>query len=52
MFKKIILSFFIFIISLFFQTGIFAEDVKVENIFSDINSNYKYLEELQFLFDR
>jgi len=48
MFQKI----FLFCI-LFFITCIstYASSQKVEDVFSDINKNYKYLQELQILFD-
>jgi len=41
-------------ISLFFTLlpGVFASQVRVENVFSDISADYKYRDELQLLFDR
>lgn len=52
MFKKIILTFFILTISLFSVDDIFAYSVPVQNVFSDIDANYKYLHELQTLYDK
>ena len=48
MFQKILLfiTFFIFL-----QTSVFANQ-KVEDVFEDIDSNYKYLSELQMLYDK
>ena len=56
MFKKILISLF-FMFSVFFTTFLMwsntsAWNVKVENVFSDISSDYKYLYELQTLYDR
>lgn len=48
MFQKIILALFLFI---FCGSGVFANQ-KVEDIFQDINADYKYLWELQLLFDK
>lgn len=47
--KKIFLYIFVFFT---FANSSFASDVLVENIFSDIDSNYIYRDELQSLFDR
>ncbi|MCD5385205.1 S-layer homology domain-containing protein, partial [Candidatus Gracilibacteria bacterium] len=56
MLKKILILIitFSFLVSgyFFFGNNISAGSIKVENIFSDINSNYKYLNELQTLYDR
>jgi hypothetical protein len=44
-----------FLFLLLFFTGIgntFASQILVENIFSDINSDYIYRDELQALYDR
>jgi hypothetical protein len=56
MFKKTLISLVILCFTFF---GFFvlgnstsAESIKVENIFSDIDSNYKYLHELQTLYDK
>jgi hypothetical protein len=52
MIKKTIIIFFIFILSLFSIGSVFATSVPVENIFSDINSDYRYINELQTLYDK
>lgn len=53
MFKKFILIFFILIFNLFFVDDIFASySIPVEDVFSDIDWNYKYLNELQALYDK
>lgn len=49
MFKKLFL--FLCLLFLFFW-NVFAQEIKVENVFSDINSDYKYLNELQTLYDK
>ena len=49
MFKKIILSLFLVF---FLFSFVSAQKIKVENIFSDIKSDYKYLPELQKLYDK
>jgi hypothetical protein len=49
MLQKIILFCIFFIITL---STTFASTQKVEDVFSDINSNYKYLSELQTLYDK
>jgi hypothetical protein len=48
MFQKILffITFFFFL-----QVSVFANQ-KVEDIFIDIDSNYKYLSELQMLYDK
>jgi len=50
MLKKITL----FIITYFFifLSNTFAVSIPVENVFSDISSDYKYYNELQTLYDR
>lgn len=52
MLKKIILTFFVLITSLYSQTVFWAYSIPVQDVFSDINSNYKYLNELQTLYDK
>ncbi|MDP2090794.1 MAG: PKD domain-containing protein [Candidatus Gracilibacteria bacterium] len=52
MLKKIILTFFVLITSLYSQTVFGAYSIPVQDVFSDINSNYKYLNELQTLYDK
>ena len=52
MFKKIIITFFVLLFSLFSQALVFADSIPVENIFSDIDKDYKYLNELQELYDK
>lgn len=50
--KKIFFS-LIFSMSVFFlNTAVFASDILVEDIFSDIDANYEYRDELQALYDR
>ncbi len=49
MLKKLILLLLCFLLSFWAS---FAWEVKVENIFSDIGTNYKYLEDLQTLYDK
>jgi hypothetical protein len=51
MLKKLILTFFILIFSLFTQ-ACFSDSIPVENIFSDIDKDYKYILELQTFYDR
>jgi|GEM_PF-848172 ABC-type long-subunit fatty acid transport system fused permease/ATPase subunit len=51
MLKKLILTFLVLVFSLFSQAITFADSIPVEDIFSDINSDYKYLNELQTLYD-
>lgn len=51
MFKKFILTFSILLLSLYTQAS-FAYSVPVQDVFSDINSNYKYINELQTLYDK
>lgn len=52
MLKKLILTFFILIFSSFWQALVFADSIPVEDIFSDIDVNYKYINELQTLYDK
>ena len=47
--KKILLFLFSFFM---FVNSSFASTVLVENVFSDIDSNYEYRDELQALYDR
>ncbi len=47
--KKIICILFLFFA---FIPWVFAGKILVENVFSDINSNYQYRDELQLLYDR
>jgi len=51
MLKKLILTFLVLVFSLFSQAITFADSIPVEDIFSDINPDYKYLNELQTLYD-
>ena len=56
MFKKVLISLFV-LCGVFFTTFLIwsntqAWNIKVENIFTDIDSDYKYLNELQTLYDR
>ena len=55
MFKKLLISSFVlfavFFTNFLIWNNTLAWSVKVENIFSDINSDYKYLHELQTLYD-
>ncbi|MFK7779910.1 MAG: PKD domain-containing protein [Candidatus Gracilibacteria bacterium] len=50
--KKTILTFLILIFSLFSLDFTFAYSIPVENVFSDIDSDYKYINELQTLYDK
>jgi len=56
MIKKIIFSLivlsFTFLGTFFIGNYTSASSIKVENIFSDIDSDYKYLYELQTLYDQ
>lgn len=52
MFKKLILTFLILTFSLFQIDFVWAYSIPVEDVFSDINSDYKYHQELQTLYDR
>ena len=51
MLKKIIITFLISFTCLFWINYLSADSIPVESIFSDIDENYKYLEELQTLYD-
>ena len=51
MLKKILLL-LIILFNIFQNIEVFADSIPVENIFSDINSDYKYLDELQTLYDK
>lgn len=51
MFKRSLLFIFIFVFSLLFKSEIYSSSASVEDIFSDIWSDYKYLNELQTLYD-
>lgn len=52
MIKKIIYTFFVYIFLFFIKSSLFAASIPVEKIFSDIDSNYKYYNELQYLYDK
>jgi hypothetical protein len=52
MIKKYILIFLVFVLSLFNISSVFADSIPVENIFSDIDADYRYINELQILYDR
>jgi len=52
MFKKIILTFLILILNLFLIDFSLAYSIPVEEVFSDIDSDYKYIHELQTLYDK
>jgi hypothetical protein len=44
---------FLFLLSFFLFVNVgFASNILVENVFSDIDSNYQYRDELQALYDR
>lgn len=51
MLKKLILL-FIILFNFFINIEVFADSIAVEKVFSDINSDYKYLKELQALYDK
>ena len=51
MIKKIFLTFLFIILSLFTQAS-FAVSIPVEDVFDDIDKDYKYYHELQSLYDR
>ena len=54
MLKKILLTFFIFILNIFtinISSADFMYTENVEDVFSDISSDYKYLDELQILYE-
>jgi hypothetical protein len=50
--KKIILFMLLLISQFLFWNQTFAEKIPVENIFIDIDKNYKYYDELQTLYDK
>lgn len=52
MLKKIILIFFVLITSLYSQAVFSAYSIPVQDVFSDIKSDYKYLNELQTFYDK
>lgn len=52
MFKKFILTLFILLFSLLSLNSVIAFSVPVENVFSDIDADYKYKNELQTLYDK
>lgn len=52
MLKKIIISFFIVFVLLLTGNSAFSYSVPVENIFTDIDEDYKYLHELQTFYDK
>ncbi len=52
MFKNIFFTFFILIFGFFSQNVFSADSISVENIFSDIDENYKYIDQLQVLYDK
>ena len=52
MIKNIIVTLMVFFLSLLNIGSVFADQIKVENIFADITQDYKYLKELQTLYDR
>ncbi|MCH2188624.1 PKD domain-containing protein [Candidatus Gracilibacteria bacterium] len=49
MFRNILLGFLFFFSSF---ASVFSADLRVENIFSDIDANYPYLEQLQTLYEQ
>lgn len=51
MLRKILLI-IVLIFSFFIKTDIFAFSVPVQNVFSDIKSDYKYIKELQTFYDK
>ncbi|MDD2871425.1 MAG: PKD domain-containing protein [Candidatus Gracilibacteria bacterium] len=52
MLKKIILIFFVLITSSYSQAVFSAYSIPVQDVFSDIKSDYKYINELQTLYDK
>ena len=56
MFRNIIITLLLFVstflATFFIWSNVSADSLKVENIFVDINSDYKYLNELQTLYDK
>jgi len=52
MLKKLILILLIFTINLILIDFSIAYSVPVENVFSDIDADYKYKNELQTLYDK
>jgi hypothetical protein len=52
MLKKISIVFSIVCLSFFLRLPAFAFTIPVENVFSDIDTSYKYYHELQTLFDK
>jgi hypothetical protein len=50
--KKIILTLFILLFSFLSLNSVIAFSIPVENVFSDIDADYKYLNELQTLYDK
>jgi hypothetical protein len=51
MIKKLFIIFFCFI-SLFSFANAENKKIQVQDIFSDINSDYQYIDELQLLYDK
>ncbi len=45
---KFLVSFFLFVV---FSSSVFSSNVLVEDVFTDVDSNYKYRDELQTLYD-
>jgi hypothetical protein len=52
MIKKIFFTFLILLLGFFIKPEIFADSIPVENVFVDIDTDYKYYKELQTLYDK
>ena len=52
MLKKIFIFIVLLILQFILWNNIFAEQIPVEKVFTDINKNYKYYNELQTLYDK
>ena len=52
MFQKVIISIFILFCFSGLTSSVQASEIKVENIFSDISSSYRYLDQLQELYEK
>jgi hypothetical protein len=52
MIRKILFTFLILSLSFFVKLESFAVSIPVENIFVDIDTDYKYYNELQTLYDK
>jgi len=52
MIKKILATFFVLYLNFFINSTAFSDPILVENIFTDVNKNYKYYNELQTLYNK